>query len=317
MTLSPENGPTVAAANPENGAVRRRPVTEEAAGVPGRDVVAANAAGQPQHGDDNRLCLKKRTDVRAARVLDRHVGRVPSDVSGKIVGLDDVERFEIVPAVHVETELEPRAAECLLRAALDMEVVRRHVGALDAAARGRRRESILIRALVERAEKAGEGDLLEAAQVPEVVRGCEAVRILVRIVEPHRLRVVAGTLDIPAVVALPPRRQQAGANLMIAPNHEPAVLPSRIEDVAVVFRTAPVVRATRVTLDEDAALGKALGDLYRAASIRRAGSEHRVAADPQRTAGLGIPRAHGNDAAKGVGPIRHRSGSARDVDAFE
>ncbi len=160
------------------------------------------------------------------RVLDRHVGRVARDGAAEVVGLDDIERLEIEPAVDVDAELEPGAAEALLRAALDVEVLGRDVGALDAAPRGRRGIPILIGALVEGAEESGDGHLLEPATVSEVVGRREAVRVLVGVVEAHRARVVPRPLHVPAEIALPPGRQHARAELVIAADDEAAVLPT-------------------------------------------------------------------------------------------
>ena len=84
-------------------------------------------------------------------------------------GLDDVERFEAVAAVDVNTEFEPRASDAARRDALDVEVVGRDVGAFDAARRSSPWQSILVGPLLERAEEAGELDLLEPGLAAEIV----------------------------------------------------------------------------------------------------------------------------------------------------
>ena len=110
----------------------------------------------------------------------------------------DVQGVQVEPAVHVRAHLELAAARLLLRGAAHVEIVRGHVGALDAARDGRGRDAVLIGDEGVRAQEPAELGAGERARRPQIVSGREAVRVFSRVVEARHVRVVARPLDVAA-----------------------------------------------------------------------------------------------------------------------
>ncbi len=249
-------------------------------------------------------------------VVDRDVGHVAGDCAGQVVGQPDVERVQVVAAIDVDAELEPSGSDCPRRVALDVEVVGRNVGALDAASGRGRGKAVLIGPLLERPDEAGHADLLKAGDVDELVRAGEPVRILVRVIEADDVRIVARPFDVLAEVALQAGREQARSYLLVDARQEAAVLPTRIEDLAV-FRPVPVVGRAAVRLEDDAAARQALRDFQQTSPVRDAAAKGAARTDLQGRSGLGPPRPYRNDAAQRIRSVRHGARTPSHVDAFE
>jgi hypothetical protein len=148
--------------------------------------------------------------VGATRVFDGFVRPGARDLTSQVVGDEVVDGLEAEAAVQVQAQLEPRAAEELLAEDAHAEVFRRDVGALDGPPRRGRGIAILVGALIVGAEERVHADAPEVARILYLVCCREAMRVLVGIVEAHRLRVVARTLDVAAEVALPAHADHAG-----------------------------------------------------------------------------------------------------------
>ena len=98
--------------------------------------------------------------------------------------------------------------------------------------------------------------------------------------------------------------------------HEKAlVLPAGVEHLS--LRAVVVLRVSDVRLDEHAAALESLRHLERAPTLRNAGADRAGHPCPQRTAGLGAPRAHGDDPAERIRAVRDGPWAARDVDALD
>src|SRR5688572_5796313 len=140
----------------------------------------------------------------------------------------------------------------MLGEAPDVEVFCCHVGTLDSAPGGGRREPILIRRLSVGAEEARQADAVDATNVFRFVRRREPVRILFRVEEANRARVVARALDVAAKIALPAGADFAGAEFLLHSKQETAVAEAGIENGTV--RAFPVIRFTTVRRENHATL---------------------------------------------------------------
>jgi len=133
--------------------------------------------------------------------LKRSTGTVES--AGQVVAQNGIHGFQPEASVDVESELEA-SRPCATRGArLDVEVIRRNIGAFDAT-RGRdRRHPVLVCALFERPDKTREGELLQRPERRQLVGRRQAVRVFVGIVEADDVRIVPRTFDVSSEVALP------------------------------------------------------------------------------------------------------------------
>src|SRR5688572_2859227 len=126
----------------------------------------------------------------------------------------------------------------------DVEVFCCHVGTLDTAPDGGRREPILIRRLSVGAEEARQADAVDAANVFGFVCRRQPVRILLWVEETNRARVVARALDVAAEIALPAGADFASAQFLLHSEQETAVAEAGIEDGTV--GAVPIIRCTTV-----------------------------------------------------------------------
>ena len=165
------------------------------------------------------------------RRVDRHVlgGR---QRPGERVALEDVERAQAGAAVHVHAELPARVAERAAGVAAELEVVGADGGAIDAAGRRGGGEAILVGDLTVAAVEEVEAQFLERAHVGLVVFRGEAVRVLFRIEEAHRARVVARAFDVAAAVALVADREKAAAHGVRHLGEHARVFVAGVEDLA-------------------------------------------------------------------------------------
>ena len=215
----------------------------------------------------------------------------------------------------IDAHLEPRGREEALGGGPDLEVVGLVVGLFQRAPARGGRVAILIGHLPVAADEGVDGHALEPADLAQVVRRREAVRVLDGIVEADGGGVVPRPADVAAEVALPAGAEQALAELVLAPGEEPLVGGAGIEHVA--LRAPVVVEVAVMGLQRDAALAEALRDLGADAALRGAGPQRTHHAPGQRGRGIDAPRARVDDAAEGVRTVGHRPGPARDLDAVE
>ena len=141
------------------------------------------------------------------------------------------------------------------------------------------------------------------------------MRVLERIVEADRARIVARPLDVAAEVALPCRRQEPLADGVGEADEKALILPAGVEHFP--FRAVVVLGVAHVRLDEHAALCEALRHLERPAALRHARADGAGDPCPQRTVRLRATRADRDDAAERIGAVGDRPRTARHVDAFD
>ena len=157
------------------------------------------------------------------------------------------------------------------------------VGALDAAGGGRGGEAVLVGDLLVVAVEGVQADLVEGADVGPVVLGGDAMRVLGRVEEAHRGRVVARPLDVAAEIALVAGRQKSLPDHLGDARQHAAVGVAGVEGGP--RRAVPVVDLAGVGSDEDAALTGALRDVAANATLGHPGAERARKAHRQRRAG--------------------------------
>src|SRR5690606_10459173 len=125
----------------------------------------------------------------------------------------------------------------------------------------------------------------------------------------------AWPLEIACEVALPAEREMARSDQMRRPGKEAAVLPARVEDLA--LRTVVVLRIAHVRLCEETGRAEAAAELHAQSlfgDARADGAEHPRG---ERRTRFDALRAGRDDAADGVGPVCDGSGPTRNLDTIE
>ena len=141
------------------------------------------------------------------------------------------------------------------------------------------------------------------------------MRILGRIVEADRRRVVARALDVAAEITLPSGGHRAGPELIVAADQEAAVVGARVEHVPA--GAAVVVDVADVCLEQRAAFAEAFRCLEPATRLRCSGAERTDEPEAERRIRRDASRPRRNDAPEGVRSVRDGSGSARHFHAVE
>ncbi len=144
MSDQPRYGPAVRAAKPEKApfdverSPKNPPVFSVVTRSPRRPAVASRVVRSAV------LALDEARHVEPMGVVHRDVHGFRRLGTGAVELDQDVQGVQVEPAVHVSAHLELAAARLLLRGAAHVEIVRGHVGALDATRDGRRRDAVLI-----------------------------------------------------------------------------------------------------------------------------------------------------------------------------